>query len=76
MQFLDFFGIGKMPWVMRIYMLLFLCLLTALGLASDGITEKQIAFYNKMESSFELVLGAILGALTTAYARSKEEHDK
>jgi hypothetical protein len=75
MSFIDFFGIGKMPWIMRIYMLLFVCLLAALGLASHGVSEKEIAFYNKMESSFELVLGALLGALTTAYTKTRGSNE-
>ena len=71
MKFLDFFGIGQMPWMMRIYMLLFIALLTTLAMSSGGQGENERKLFFIMEESFKLVLGALLGALSVAAQAQK-----
>jgi len=64
------FGISEMPWVMRVYVLLFvlcLALIFAPGLSifnfPDGKAEEIISFG---QDSLKIVLGAIIGSLSMA----------
>src|SRR5689334_4398941 len=70
---LDHWGIGKMPWVVRVYLFLFVFLISLLAFTVIRITDVTSAtpnilnqLYSFTTDSLKLVLGALLGSLSMA----------
>ena len=62
----DTFGIGRMPWAVRCYLLVFVILWAGLLVSltvEDGPKDVTSFFMH----SLELVLGALIGALSLAF---------
>ncbi|MEM5373314.1 hypothetical protein V4C53_46310 [Paraburkholderia azotifigens] len=71
-EMLDAFGIRRMPWVMRVYLVLFL---VCVGLmlyavsqtpASPTADHPAVKLLSLATDSFKIVLGAVLGSLSMA----------
>ena len=71
-KFLDAFGVEKMPWVIRVYLLLFFAfmvmLLTPLfsGFQSTVNNDAVALITSIAADGLKLVLGALLGSLSIA----------
>lgn len=71
-EMLDAFGIRKMPWVMRVYLVLFIVcvglMLYAVGQtpANPSADHPAVKLLSLATDSFKVVLGAVLGSLSMA----------
>jgi hypothetical protein len=77
------FGIHKMPWIMRVYLLLFTILIGVLLFAAskapanlqDGSLHPLAKLFDIAADSLKIVLGALLGGLSMAAQRQWKEQD-
>ncbi len=67
---LDQFGIGEMPWIMRVYILLFfstLALILLPGLTIFNFSEQTInEIISIGKDALKIVIGAVIGSLSMA----------
>lgn len=62
---LDFFAVGGMPWIVRVYLFLFLILVIIAALSGSRLPEQEKLF-NFSADALKIVLGALLGVLSLA----------
>ncbi len=72
---LDIFGIRYMPWIVRFYFALLLMFVVLASFASKEATDLAansgaVNLYRIASHAIELILGAILGALSMAVKRT------
>ena len=68
-RMIDFFAIGKMPWIVRAYGFLFLILVIIAALSSTKLPQQQELF-DLVSDAMKVVLGALLGVLSLAANQS------
>jgi hypothetical protein len=74
-SFSDLFGVPTMPWIIRVYLVLFVVFGVALLLASiltvsDPFNNVASELFSFSSDSIKLILGAILGSLSLAAERT------
>ena len=64
-QHIDFFAVGRMPWIVRVYLLLFFILIVVASFAGGNMSDQKELFDFTTEI-LKIVVGALIGVLSSA----------
>ena len=64
-QHIDFFAVGRMPWIVRVYLFLFLVLVIIVAVSGSKLPSHE-SLFNISSDMLKIVIGALLGVLSSA----------